>query len=93
MRTHPVVVVAAREDRLVDPDVVESVFGASVLTVDGNHYAHLANLDHPEWGPLQGPVPEGSPRELIWDRVGSMLAQPYRRSPGGGGGGGAINAR
>jgi pimeloyl-ACP methyl ester carboxylesterase len=86
MRDHPVVVVAATEDKLVDPTVVRDVFGPGVLTVEGNHYAHLGNLDHPEWGPLSGPVPEGSPRDLIWDRVRAMLERPYHASSGGGGG-------
>ena len=93
LRDHPVVVVAATEDKLVDPAVVEGVFGPSVLTVEGNHYAHLGNLDHPEWGPVDGPAPERSPRDLVWDRVRAMLARPYRQSPGGGGGSGRANVR
>jgi len=64
--------------------VVQNMFGSSVLTVEGNHYAHLGNLDHPEWGPMTGPVPEGSPRDLIWDRVRAMSARPLHGRSGGG---------
>jgi len=44
---NPVLVVAANQDRLVSADEIRRIFGPNVLSVNGNHYAHLPNLLDP----------------------------------------------
>jgi hypothetical protein len=72
-----VLVVAAGQDRIVDPQVIERVFGAGVLSVDGNHYPHLPNASDPGAA--------GSPA-LILDAARPVLNAPMiELRPGVGG--------
>jgi pimeloyl-ACP methyl ester carboxylesterase len=81
-----VLVVAAAQDRLVDPQVVERVFGDDVITVPGNHYPHLGNS--------VDPAAAGSPA-VILEAAKQLLNAPFlpHFRPGGGGGGGRLNVR
>jgi pimeloyl-ACP methyl ester carboxylesterase len=75
MANNPVLVVAASEDKLVAPEVVEDVFGPDVLTVAGNHYAHL---------PVDG---DATSQAEIFRRAAEILNAPFAAQGGGGGGG------
>ena len=85
MARNQVLVVAAGQDHLVDPHVVERVFGDDVVTLPGNHYAHLGNsLD---------PAAAGSPAQIL-EAARRTLNAPFIVLPRpGGGGGGRVNVR
>lgn len=64
LANNPVLVVAANQDKLVSPDVVRRVFGPSVLSVNGNHYAHLPNSVDPSAASSPAAILEAARRVL-----------------------------